>query len=394
MENGLEEKYVIKDSRKLRYGYTTGSCAAAAAQAAACMLLGEGPVEEIRLTTPKGFVLRLAIEEAEKKGGKVRCGVRKDAGDDPDVTDGIMVYALAEKKKEPGITIDGGIGVGRVTRPGLDQPVGGAAINHVPREMIEQGVRKVMEEKEYDGGIRITIEIPRGAELAEKTFNPRLGIVGGISVLGTSGIVEPMSESALKESIRTELRQKILEGREYLPVSPGNYGREFIREHLDVDLEQAVKCSNYVGDTIAMAKELGAKGILFVAHIGKFIKVSGGMMNTHSRYGDARMELLSAHGIRAGVPAEILRRLLDAVTTEEALAILKENGFLEPVMREMMKRISLYFSRQSEYDTVKRDAMEIGAIVFSGTQGELGRTENADGLLEKIREADAGSTGT
>jgi len=384
LDNGLENRYLLKDNQKLRYGYTTGSCAAAAAKAAARMLLGKETVESVKLFTPAGITLHLDVSEAEKAENKVRCGVRKDAGDDPDITDGAMVYAVAERTAQPGVRIEGGIGVGRVTKPGLDQPVGEAAINRVPREMIRRAVLEEMERYGYPQdapgedkkrgyqGICITIEIPEGEELAKKTFNPRLGIVGGLSVLGTSGIVEPMSEGALKESIRLELRQKVLEGREYLLVSPGNYGQEYIREHLHLELEQAVKCSNYVGETIDMALELGAKGLLFVAHIGKFIKVSGGMMNTHSRWGDARMELLAAHALRAGAPLPVLREVLSCLTTEEALQKLRQAGILRETMEEMMKKISGCL-KQRGYGRIK-----IGVLVFSSRLGELGRNEQAD----------------
>ncbi len=379
MGSGLEGKYILKDDKKLRYGYTTGSCAAAAAKAAAHMLLQDEAVEAVKIITPKGILLQLEIAESEKGEGWIRCGVRKDAGDDPDVTDGIMVFAVAERTEDPGVIIDGGTGVGRVTRPGLDQPPGAAAINHVPREMIVQSVREEMEQSGYQGGIRITIEIPKGEELAEKTFNPRLGIVGGLSVLGTSGIVEPMSENALKESIRIALRQQVLEGREVLLVSPGNYGRDYIKEHLHVDLELAVKCSNYIGDTIDMAADLGAKGILFVSHIGKFIKVSGGIMDTHSRNGDARMELLAAHGVRAGVQISVLQKVLSAASTEEALLFLQEAGALEAVMQEMMKRIAFYLEQRGH------GRIECEAIVFSGKFGELGRTKKADEWLNLLK---------
>ena len=204
---GLEGYYAVDEkNRKLRYGYTTGSCAAAAAQAATRMLLTGEKVEEVALQTPKGILLHLLIEEISMDEGRVRCAVQKDGGDDPDVTTGIYVYANVSRRDAPQITLDGGIGVGRVTRPCLWQAVGEAAINKVPRQMILENVEQVCKEYHYTGGLDVQIEIPAGVELAKKTFNPRLGIEGGISVLGTSGIVIPMSETALVASLRLEMK--------------------------------------------------------------------------------------------------------------------------------------------------------------------------------------------
>lgn len=184
------------------------------------------------------------------------------------------------------INIDGGDGVGRVTKPGLDQPVGNAAINHVPREMIEKEVREVCELLDFKGTLDITISVPKGNELAERTFNPRLGIVGGISILGTSGIVEPMSSQALIDTIRVELRQRYSLGYDYVAVAPGNYGLDFMKESYGYDLDRSVKCSNFIGETIDMAADMGFKRMLLTGHIGKLIKVAGGIMNTHSREAD------------------------------------------------------------------------------------------------------------
>lgn len=370
-----------KNEQGLRMGYTTGSCATAAAAAAAQMLLGAAEVSVVKLMTPKGIDLSLDIEDvviasnrqerndSDQKNmhrKRVRCGVRKDAGDDPDITDGILVYAAAEFIHEPGVQIEGGIGVGRVTRPGLDQPVGAAAINHVPREMITREVSRVMEQANYSGGIRITIEIPEGVALAAKTFNPRIGIEGGISVLGTSGIVEPMSEEALKATIRAELSVRRAEGYRDVILVPGNYGLDFLREKAAVDaVDRAVKCSNFIGDAIDMSASLGFTQVLLVGHIGKLIKLSGGIFNTHSRQADARIDLLVSAGVRAGVSGDILRLLFDAVTTEDALRILDEYQVLQPVMDVVKDRVSYYLKQRAG------EKLQIQAILFSNIYGEL-----------------------
>ena len=375
-----------KNEQGLRFGYTTGSCATAAAAAAAQMLLCGEEVSLVAFTTPKGMELQLDIQHITRNGQTVRCGVKKDAGDDPDITDGIYIYAVAELSDEPGVQIEGGIGVGRVTRPGLDQPVGAAAINHVPREMITREVSRVMERARHDGGIRITIEIPEGVALAAKTFNPRLGIEGGISVLGTSGIVEPMSEEALKATIRAELSVRRAEGHQDVVLVPGNYGLDFLRERAmsrdnlqngsaslncelqedhNIDVNSAVKCSNFIGDAIDMAAALGFTEVLLVGHIGKLIKLSGGIFNTHSRQADARIDLLVSAGVRADVPQEILKKLYDTVTTEDALRMLDEHHMLRPVMDAVKERIDYYLRQRAG------DRLEIRAVLFSNVYGEL-----------------------
>lgn len=378
-KTGIEDYYVVKNNKKLAFGYTTGSCAAAAARAAAHTLLTGEQDTSVQLMTPKGIPLCLKIEETITGQGKVCCAVRKFSGDDPDVTDGILIYAQAKKSDSPGIHIDGGEGVGRVTKPGLDQPVGNAAINSVPRRMIAQEVKEVCRSCGYDGGISIVISIPQGQELAGRTFNPRLGIIGGISVLGTSGIVEPMSEAALVESIRIEMQMLAANGAKYLLIAPGNYGTNFIKNTLQLSTDDFMKCSNYVGETVDMALELGMEGILFVSHIGKFIKLAGGIMNTHSRSADARMEILTAHAALAGAPGETLREIMACLSVDEAIPLLQKTGLLEQAMASLAEKIHYHLNHRAYGE------LEVGAILFSNEYGRLGQTANADSLLKKLR---------
>lgn len=377
-KTGIEDCYVIKNNKKLRMGYTTGSCAAGAAKAAAYMLLNRREIGTVSLVTPKGIELSLELLDIHKEEGYVSCAVRKDGGDDPDATNGILVYARVEKTSEPGILVDGGEGVGRVTKPGLEQPVGSAAINRVPRLMIRQGIEEICEAAGYTGGISVVISIPEGASVAQKTFNPRLGIVGGISVLGTSGIVEPMSEAALIRSIQVEMNMLTADGARYLLITPGNYGQAFVREQMHLDLEKAMKCSNFVGETIDMAVESGVKGILFVAHIGKFIKVAGGIMNTHSRCADSRAELMAAFALRAGATLEQAKAILDTLTTEEAVALLEQYGLKEAVMPLIVERIIYYLDHRAY------GRLELGLVLFSNEHGLLGMTENAREMIGKL----------
>ena len=372
------EQYIIKDGKKLRLGYTTGSCAAAAAKAAAWMLLTGQPRDTIELLTPKGIALELKVQDPVMGGDFASCAIEKDGGDDPDATHGTYVCAKVSRVETPGITIDGGVGVGRVTKPGLEQPVGAAAINTVPRKMIRENLEEVCRLTDYAGGLAVEISVPAGAELAKKTFNPRLGIVGGISILGTSGIVEPMSEDALVKSIEIEMRQKVSYGAEYLLITPGNYGETFLREHMTLPFSQSIKCSNYIGQSIDMAVQMGVKGILFVAHIGKFVKVAGGIMNTHSRWADGRGEILAANALRAGISREGALEILDAVTTEEALAVVQREGILNGVMAEITARVHDHLHHRAGTD------MLLGAVIYSNRWGYLGQTEHAQQLMELL----------
>ena len=386
-KTGLEDYYVVRNQKKLRFGYTTGSCAAGAARGAAELLLGEDEIEEAELMTPKGILLHLELLDMKRDENAASCAVRKDAGDDPDTTNGILVYAKVEKFQirsdmEDRIIIDGGTGVGRVTKPGLSQKIGEAAINPVPRAMILQAVEEIADRYHYEGGLKVTISVPEGEKIARKTFNPRLGIVGGISILGTSGIVEPMSEKALIDSIRVEMSQHAAMGEQYMLVTPGNYGADYLREHMALPFEKNIKCSNYVGETIDMAIDMGVKGILFISHIGKFVKVAAGIMNTHSHSADARMEVLCANAIRAGGDLACARSILQCNTTDEALRVLDENHILRETMKEITDRIQFYLDHRSYQQIL------LGAVIFSNEYGYLGQTEHAAELINKISKGD------
>ena len=380
MKNGLEDYYVIRGNKKMRFGYTTGSCAAAACKGATEILLSGQKRETVSLMTPKGILLTLQLKDIHTEPDKVTCAIQKDAGDDPDTTNGILVYATVQKTKTPGILLDGGIGVGRVTKAGLSQKIGEAAINPVPKAMILREATETAEKYDYEGGLKIIISVPEGVEIGKKTFNPRLGITGGISILGTSGIVEPMSEAALIQSIHVEMKQHFSQGEEYILATPGNYGADYLREHMDLPYERNIKCSNYVGETIDMAIDMGVKGILFISHIGKFIKVAAGIMNTQSHCADARMEVLASNAIRAGAPLECAKEILNASTTDEALDILNRYQITQQTMKEILDRIQFYLNHRS-YEQIL-----LGAVIFSNTCGYLGQTADAAELIEKINE--------
>ena len=370
---------VWKNQKELRCGYTTGSCAAAAAKAAAAMLFSGEEIRQVSLMTPKGIELYLEVEEIQRENEAVSCAIQKDSGDDPDVTNGIFVYAKVTKKKEKGMTLDGGIGVGRFTQKVLEQEAGEAAINKVPRQMIREAVQSQIEKYEWDGGADILIYIPEGVEIAKKTFNPRLGIEGGISVLGTSGIVEPMSEQALTQTIFLEMKMLRENGNEYCYLVPGNYGSDFLKEALGYDGNLAVKCSNYIGESIDHAVRLGMKGILLIGHVGKLIKVAAGVMNTHSRQADCRMEVFASHAAMAGADPETVKKIMESITTAEMTELLEKEQLLGQVMDSVMKRIAFYLKHRGG------ESLRVEAIVFSNENGILGETSGAEELLEIIR---------
>ena len=381
-----DTKEIGRTRSGLRYGWTTGSCAAAAAKAAALMLFSGEEFRQVRLMTPKGIELYLEVEDVTRLPDRVECAVRKYSGDDPDVTDGLLIYAKVEKGDEESsglrVILDGGIGVGRVTKPGLEQQIGQAAINKVPRRMITEEVERICRACGYCGEMKVTISIPDGEETAKKTFNPRLGIVGGLSVLGTSGIVEPMSEKALTDTIYLEMKMLRESGYSCCYAVPGNYGMDFLTDQLGINPDLAVKCSNYVGDTIDDAKLLGMKGLLLIGHVGKFIKLAAGVMNTHSRTADCRMEVFASHAAMAGADAAVVKEIMACLNTTEAVKILKDRGLLQDIMKTVMERITFYLRQRAGGE------LETGAVVFSGEEGILGQTENAErllGLIERQR---------
>lgn len=369
--------YVTKNGKRMRCGYTTGACAAGAAGAATWMLLTGQIVDSVQLDTPKGIGLTLDIVEPVIGDGFAGCAVQKDSGDDPDVTNGILVYATVHKT-DVGITIEGGTGVGRVTKAGLDQPVGAAAINSVPRQMIKRQVQDACDRAGFTGGIYVEISIPQGVELAHRTFNPRIGIEGGISVLGTTGIVEPMSNEALVDTIKVELNVLAASGAKSVLLCPGNYGEDFARDVLKLSMKQQVSTSNFIGDAVQAAISTGFERILLVGHVGKLVKLGIGMTNTHSRNGDGRMETLIACALCCGADVSILKEILNCVTTDAALDALDRAGRLNETMEILGHRIQATLERWTP------TTVEIGFICFTNSEhrrGVLTQSANAEMLM-------------
>lgn len=363
--------------RLLRCGYTTGTCAALAAQGAARLLLtGQAP-QEITLLTPKGWEVSVCPDLCRMQQGAAVCSVRKDAGDDADVTDGLPVTATVTRTDATDVVIDGGKGVGRVTKSGLDQPVGAAAINHVPRQMIWQQVKDVCRETGYNGGLSVIISVEGGEEAARRTFNPQLGVEGGLSILGTSGIVEPMSEQAIVDTIALEIHQQAAVSRQLI-LTPGNYGMDFLHgQGWDRRGVPVVKCSNFLGEALDCAAMEGTEQLLLVGHIGKLVKVAGGIMNTHSRYADCRTELFCAHAAMCGAGTAVCRALMEAATADACLEILNEAGLGDAVMDSLLSAIQQHLEHRVG------NRCQVGAAVFSNQFGLLGITPPVKEMLQQ-----------
>lgn len=364
----------------LKFGFTTGSCAAAAAKAAALMVFEKRKIEYVSIYTPKGIEFEAYILNADIDERCASCAVRKYAGDDPDVTDGTLIYVEVRLTDKIGVNIDGGAGVGRVTKAGLWQKIGEAAINKVPMQMIKDEVESVFKIYGYGGGADVIISVPEGEEIAKSTFNPRLGIEGGISILGTSGIVEPMSERALIDAIGAEIKVKKANEGDILLLSPGNYGIDFVNRTYGIDIDKALKCSNYIGAAFDMALEAGFKGALLIGHIGKLVKLAGGIMDTHSKNADCRMEIISANTALLSDDISLVREIMGCTTTDEAIVLLDRSGKLKPVMENIIQKAHFYLNNRVS------GKMETAVIMFSNEFGILGKTDNALKFLNEIKE--------
>lgn len=339
------------------------------------MLKHQQLIGSVTIDTPKGWPLTLTVLEASFDERQARCAIQKDSGDDPDITNGILIFATVTLQEQKGILIKGGKGVGKVTQRGLQIPIGEPAINPVPRQMICREVSTVFEGV-FDGkeGIEVCIDIPEGERLAKKTFNPRLGVEGGLSVLGTTGIVEPMSEEALKQTILLEL--KVLREKGYTSVIlvPGNMGEKQVKESYPIRNAPIVQMSNYVGWTLDCAVETGFKEVLIAGHIGKLVKLAGGIFNTHNRVSTTRMELLVTYLALMGAPRTFLEQIMDCKTTDEAASLIQEEK-LENVYQVIANHAA------NHCDAYCFGALKIGVSLFSMKE-HLGESDSLHTLLK------------
>lgn len=340
------DEFVYVDGKKYRRGYTSGSCACGATKAALIMLLEKRNINEVRIGTPKGIDLDLKIDNISRGKDWVQCSVKKDGGDDIDATHGMDIFArleLVQADQVPDFRSDldsdylfitSGQGIGRVTKKGLDIRPGRPAINRVPLNMILKEVQETLDEAgldiyDYLGGrkILVTIFAPQGQEIAKRTFNSNLGIEGGISIIGTTGIVEPMSDEGWKKTLSAELAIKRAEGRESIILVPGNIGRDIMAKSYGADLDVIVKMSNFIGYMLMETKRLGFKRVIVGGHIGKLIKLSGGITNSHSRVADARREIMVANLALLGAPLELLKEVDACLSTDAMVDIIRDAGY-------------------------------------------------------------------
>ena len=381
------EEYVYIDGKKYRRGYTTGSCASAASKAATHMLLTKKKIDKVNIDTPKGIPLSLVVHNIEAYENKVKCSIEKDGGDDIDATHKMHIYAeasLVDRVNDEDIIVEGGVGVGVVTKKGLSVDVGRPAINPVPMRMINTEVRKVIGEDfsrniGKEKSLKLTIFAPEGVEIAKKTFNPRLGIVGGISILGTTGIVEPMSDEGWKKSLSIELEMKKSQGLDKIILVPGNHGEEFIKDKLNLDMKYVVRTSNFIGYMLKEAQRIGFKKILMAGHIGKYIKISAGIFNTHSKVADARSEILISNLAMMGAPLEFLKKIESCVTAEGAVEIINNSDytdFYDLISNKCKYKIDQYLLDED---------IDVEVMIFTMDKTLLGKSDKADDLVEVFR---------
>ncbi len=319
------ELYVQKNGKILRRGYTTGTCAAVAAKAAVNMLFSgdAGKVEAFDVTLPMGEKVILPVANSELVKDTARCCVVKDAGDDHDVTNKAQICAAARRAKS-GVIIKGGEGIGVVTKPGLRVGVGEPAINPAPQKMIFEGIKEVLPDGE---GVEVTIYVPKGEELAKRTMNEKLGIVGGISIIGTTGIVEPRSEEAFMTSLVPQIDIALAKGYAEVVLTPGRVG-ELNALSRGIPEDAIILIGNFIGFMLNECVKKGVKNVLLFGHLSKLTKVAAGFFDTHSKVADARIETIAAHATSSGADKHIVERIVSANTAEHAMEILRENGLL------------------------------------------------------------------
>ena len=372
------DEYLYFRGKKLRYGYTTGSSATAATKAALMYLLDDGKhdIPEVTIKLPSGNSLTINVNSLEKKGNSVLASVIKDGGDDPDVTHGLEIYSKVSLRNDSKINIFGGTGVGKVTKKGLPVAPGNSAINPVPLKMIRKTVEEILPE---GFGADVEISVPKGEETAKKTLNAKLGIIGGISILGTTGIVKPMSEESWKASLAIELKMALENaGNGEAIFLFGNRGKQYLSDNFDDNTSQAIVISNFVGYMFDRACEFEAKKIYFVGELGKFVKVAGGIFHTHSRVSDAKMEILTANALLVGESTENMKKIMASNTTEEATKYIEKTEVYS-LLAEKAKQKCEEYCRRNGWE------LEVETLIISAEKEVLGNSRHFfDNFKSKI----------
>ena len=361
------DEYLYFRGKKLRYGYTTGSSATAATKAALMYLLDDSKhdIPEVTIKLPSGNSLTINVNSLEKKENSVLASVIKDGGDDPDVTHGLEIYSKVSLRNDSKINIFGGIGVGKVTKKGLPIAPGNSAINPVPLKMIRETVEEILPE---GLGADVEIFVPKGEETAKKTLNAKLGIIGGISILGTTGIVKPMSEESWKASLAIELKMALENaGNGEAIFLFGNRGKQYLSDNFDDNTSQAIVISNFVGYMFDRACEFEAKKIYFIGELGKFVKVAGGIFHTHSRVSDAKMEILTANALLVGESTENMKKIMASNTTEEATKYIEKTEVYN-LLAEKAKQKCEEYCRRNGWE------LEVETLIISAEKEVLGNS--------------------
>ena len=361
------DEYLYFRGKKLRYGYTTGSSATAATKAALMYLLDDSKhdIPEVTIKLPSGNSLTISVNSLEKKENSVLASVIKDGGDDPDVTHGLEIYSKVSLRNDSKINIFGGIGVGKVTKKGLPIAPGNSAINPVPLKMIRETVEEMLPE---GFGADVEIFVPKGEETAKKTLNAKLGIIGGISILGTTGIVKPMSEESWKASLAIELKMALENaGNGEAIFLFGNRGKQYLSDNFDDNTSQAIVISNFVGYMFDRACEFEVKKIYFIGELGKFVKVAGGIFHTHSRVSDAKMEILTANALLVGESTENMKKIMASNTTEEATKYIEKTEVYN-LLAEKAKQKCEEYCRRNGWE------LEVETLIISAEKEVLGNS--------------------
>ncbi|WP_209279999.1 cobalt-precorrin-5B (C(1))-methyltransferase CbiD [Levilactobacillus yiduensis] len=359
-----DDDYVFYNGRKLRKGFTTGTTATAAAVAATKTLLQQEPQAIVAVKAANGQQVEFDVQDDQFDEQQASVAITKDGGDDQDATDGMLIYATVTLRNDSEITLDGGKGIGRVTQKGLANDPGMPAINPTPRRMIKQSVRQLLG---ANRGADIVISAPKGEEVAKLTYNPKLGIVGGISILGTSGIVTPMSEESWKHSISIEMNIHKQRGDKRIILTPGNYGEDFLTQTMKIPVTQQVQMSNFVGYVLKEAQRLGFEHVLMVGDLGKMIKVSAGIFSTHSKDADARAEVMVANLALLGAPVDLLKQVYACLTTISMIDLINQQGY-QAVYQEIVDKIKL---RSEKLLAHRKPTVTIDAVIFSRSTGLL-----------------------
>jgi cobalt-precorrin-5B (C1)-methyltransferase len=355
-------------ARFLKYGITTGATAAAAAKAAVIAIV-KAPVDRVVIPTPIGLRFEVPVKFSRKLTSESAEAITvKDAGQDIDATDKMEIVATVKLTDDGKVTIRSGVGIGKVTKPGLQVPIGEGAINPVPRTMITDAVKEALPTGK---GAEVTICAPEGANIAKKTMNAKLGIQGGVSILGTTGVVKPLSLEACRRSLVPQIDVAIARGYKRIIYVPGNIGERIAKEQFKVPEDAIVQTGDFVGYMLDKAVEKGVKEILLLGHSGKLVKLAANIFNTHHKVGDSRNEVIASYAAAVGADVTTTNQLLAANTSDEASEILRQTNLLEATYDRIAIRVNQRVSDRVE------NKIKISVVIVAMDGKVLGMDQNA-----------------